>query len=126
MYKTIRQTVEFSGEPDTVYGMLMNSEQHSGFTGAHAQISQEVGGEFTSYNGGVSGMNLELVPGKRIVQTWRSANWSEGHHSTVTYEFSKTENGTRIDFTQTGVPADAFDDIDQGWTGMYWSKMGAI
>lgn len=44
--KTIEQTVTFKAVPHDVYEALMDSEKHSEFTGARANISQEVEEEF--------------------------------------------------------------------------------
>jgi hypothetical protein len=50
--------------------MLMNSRKHSKFTGAKAIISHKVGGKFSAYGKYIQGINLELVPARRIVQAW--------------------------------------------------------
>ena len=123
MAKTIKQTVEFKAGPEEVYEALMDSKKHARFTGAKATVSRKVGGKFSVWDGYAEGENLELVPGKKIVQSWRASDWPEGVLSKVTYEFTKTKAGTRLTFTQTGIP-DAFaKDIKQGWTDFYWAPM---
>ena len=121
--KTIRQTVRFRASPQEVWELLMDSKKHAGFTGAEAKISREVGGKFTAYDGWIEGENLELVPGKRIVQKWRGRDWPEGHFSTATFELKKTKEGTELVFTQTGVPDKEAGHISQGWKEQYWGKM---
>ena len=103
----------------------MDSAKHARFTGAKASISREVGGGFTAYDGALSGTNVELIPDKKIVQSWRAGdeNWPEGHYSEVTFTLEEIEGGTRLSIVQTGVPAACYDGISQGWHDYYWTKM---
>jgi hypothetical protein len=38
------------------------------------------------FGGDISGRNVELVPGRRAVQAWRSNAWPEGVYSIVRFE----------------------------------------
>jgi activator of HSP90 ATPase len=127
MPKTIRQSVTFKASPHEVYEALMDSSKHSQFTGAEADISREVGGTFAIFGGGLSGTNLELIPDKKIVQSWRASteSWPEDHYSTVTFVLEEVEDGTHLTFVQTGVPDEAYDSIDEGWGKYYWTPMKA-
>ena len=121
--KTIKQTVEFSASPKEVYEALMDSKKHARFTGAKATVSRKVGGSFSVWDGYAEGENLELVAGKKIVQSWRASDWPEGAVSKVTFTFAKTKKGTKMTFTQTGVPDDLAGDVRQGWKDFYWAPM---
>ncbi len=123
--RTIEQTVTFKARPHVVYEMLMDSAEHARFTGAEASISREVDDACTACGGALTGTNIELVPDAKIVQSWRagSDDWPRDHYSTVTFLLEEAEGGTRLTFTQTGVPAQSYDDINQGWRDHYWSKM---
>ncbi len=123
--KTIEQTVTFNAAPHDVYEALIDSEKHSRFTGAKANISREVGGDFSAYDGALSGSILELVPDAKIVQTWRGSDegWVPGHYSTATFTLEAVDGGTRLTFVQTGVPEQSFEQISQGWQTYYWAKM---
>jgi activator of HSP90 ATPase len=121
--KTIRQSVTIKASPHDVYEALMDSKQHAEFTGGRAAISRKVGGKFTAFDGYARGVNLELVPDKKIVQTWRAEDWPEGHYSKATFTFTKVEGGTKLTFTQTGVPEDQYASISQGWRDYYWAPM---
>ncbi|MBM2832567.1 MAG: YndB domain-containing protein, partial [Dehalococcoidia bacterium] len=59
----------------------MDSRKHAKFTGDSATISREIGGKFTAYGDYAEGINLELVPDKKVVQSWRGSDWPEGHYS---------------------------------------------
>ncbi|MGA7677675.1 MAG: SRPBCC domain-containing protein, partial [Dehalococcoidia bacterium] len=91
--------------------------------GEEANISREIGGRFTAYGEYIEGVNLELIPDKKIVQTWRASDWPEGHYSKVTFSLEEVKGSTRLVFTQTGVPEEYYDDVSQGWRDWYWSPM---
>jgi activator of HSP90 ATPase len=63
------------------------------------------------------------VPDQKIVQSWRYSDWPEGHYSKVTFSLEKVAGGTRLTFTQTGVPEERYEDIAQGWRDYYWGPM---
>jgi activator of HSP90 ATPase len=121
--KDIKQCVEFSAPPHEVYELLMDSRKHSKFTGDKANISRKAGGKFTAFGDYIEGVNIELVPDKKIVQSWHASDWPEGHYSQVTFTFTETSTGTTLTFEQTGVPAEQCDDIEQGWIDYYWTPM---
>jgi activator of HSP90 ATPase len=121
--KTIRQTVNLKASPHDVYEALMDSKKHARFTGGKASISREVGGKFSTYDGYAEGVNIELVPDKKIVQSWRAEDWPEGHYSRVTFSLNKAEGGTRLTFSQTDVPEEQSQDVSQGWQDYYWEPM---
>ena len=122
--KTIEPSVTFNASPHDVYEALMDSEKHSRFSGAKADISREVGGAFTAYDGALSGTILELVPDEKIVQTWRGSDdgWAPGHYSTATFSLEAIDGGTRLTFVQTGVPEQSLEQISQGWQTFYCPK----
>jgi activator of HSP90 ATPase len=121
--KTIRQSVTFKASPHQVYEALMDSKKHSAFTGAQANISRKVGGKFSIYGGEIEGENLVLEPDQKIVQLWRYSNWPQGHYSKAKFLLKEVPVGTRLTFTQTGVPEEFYDDISQGWHDYYWEPM---
>jgi activator of HSP90 ATPase len=121
--KTISQTVTFKASPHEVYEILMDSKKHSELTMSKAQISKKVGDKFSIYEGDIEGVNLELVPGRKIVQSWRYSDWPEGHYSQATFLFEEIKGKTRLTFIQTGVSEEHYDDIAQGWHDYYWEPM---
>jgi activator of HSP90 ATPase len=123
--KTILQTASFSAEPSVVYDLIMDEKRHAAFTGAAARIGSKVGEAFSAYDGSCLGTHLELVKGRKIVQTWRESDWPEGHFSIATFMFAPGPGpeSTTLTFIQTGVPAEAYDGIDSGWKDYYWKPM---
>jgi len=122
-YKTIDQSVTFNASAHEIYEMLMDPQKHSEFTGAPAEISREIGGEFSIIDGGLSGKTLDLIADKKIVQAWRAADWPEGHYSTAIFLMEESDGQTKLSFVQAGVPSDMFDSINDGWRTYYWEPI---
>src|SRR5579883_2048613 len=123
--KNIDQQVTLDAAPHAVYEALMDSQRHAAFTGNPAQVSREVGGAVSCYGGYISAVNVELVPDRRVVQAWRGKDWPEGTYSIIRFDLAPEGQGTRLHFTQTGVPAEHHGHISQGWHSQYWDKLKA-
>jgi len=124
MTKTIRQQVLLPAAPKKVYAALMEEKQHAAVTEGAAKISQKIGGAFSCYDGYVTGLNVELVPGKRIVQAWRARDWPKGTFSLVTFALAPAAGGkTKLTFTHHGVPASDYKDKCAGWRMYYWEPL---
>ena len=76
---TIKQKIIVQAEPEAVYDAFMDAKKHSAFTGSKATVEAKVGGKFTAWDGYISGKNLDLEKGKRIVQEWVNTDWPEGY-----------------------------------------------
>ena len=126
MAKTIRQSVTIKASPKQVYEALMDSRKHTKFSGQKAVISRKVGGKFTAYGDYISGKNLELVANRKIVQSWHGSDWPEGHFSKITIGLKQVKAGTKLTFTQSGVPANKYSGIKQGWIDYYWKPLAAM
>ena len=123
---TIRQTVTLAAAPRTVYSALMDSRRHARLTNAPARISSKVGGSIMAYGGYITGTNLKLLPGKKIVQAWHMQDWPAGHLSRCTFRLERVRSGTRLHFTHSGVPARYLVAVKQGWIDHYWKPLKAM
>jgi activator of HSP90 ATPase len=121
--KKIKQSITFKASPHDVYEALMDSKKHVKFTGGKASISREVGGKFSAFDGYAEGVNIQLEPDKKIVQSWRASDWPEDHYSEVTFLLKEIVGSTQLTFSQTGVPEEQYDDVSQGWRDYYWAPM---
>lgn len=123
MARTINQTALIRGAtPHDVYETLMDSRRHGALSGQKAKMSRRVGG---TWNVGhdLEGKQLALAKDKKIAQTWRANNWPEGVYSKATFALAKAPGGTKITFTQTGVPSVFFKEISTGWRDYYWKPL---
>jgi uncharacterized protein YndB with AHSA1/START domain len=126
MATSIHQEVTIKATPARVYRALMTSKQHEAFTAnGKARISPKVGGAFSAHGGYVSGINVELRPGRRIVQAWRSYTLPEGVYSIARFELKKVRGGTRLVFDQTGLPPEHVGHLRSGWKARYWKPLKA-
>jgi activator of HSP90 ATPase len=81
--KSIVMSEKFNCRAKDLFEILMDENRWKGFTQSNARISKEVGGEFSIFDGSVTGNNLELQEGKLIVQRWRFGSWNDGDQSQV-------------------------------------------
>jgi activator of HSP90 ATPase len=124
--KTLRQKVRFRASPIEVYEMLMDSKKHRSLSGMPAKISKKVGGRFTAWGQHISGLNLALLPGRKIVQAWRATGWWPDHYSIAIFDIKKMPGGSRLEFTQIGVPPNRYSGHYRGWIEAYWTPMKEI
>lgn len=133
-FKTITMTEKFSCRARDMYEILMDENRWKGFTSSNARISKEAGGEFSIFDGSVTGTNLELQDGKLIVQKWRFGNWPDGIHSTVRLTLDEPEPGvTVVKLTHTDIPeedrygnATVVENTERGWRDLIFHKIRAV
>jgi activator of HSP90 ATPase len=122
--KTIRQKEFIPAKPVEIYDALLNEEKHSAFTGARATCERHVGGRFTAWDGYISGKNIKLENGRRIVQEWMTTEWPKGHSPSILEVTLKPKGeGTEIHLVQTNVPAKQAANYKQGWIEHYWTPL---
>ena len=124
--KTIRQTVKFPAPPQAVYDLLMDSRKHKSLSGEAARISKRVGGQFSAWAGHITGFNLVLKPGRKIVQAWRATGWWPEHYSIAIFDIGEAAGGSKLTFTQIGVPSNRFSGHYRGWIEAYWTPMKEV
>ena len=125
MATAIHQEIQFDASADKIYAALIDEKEHSAFTGEPAEISSDAGGTFSCYGGQIGGRNIELVPGKRIVQAWRVGAWGEGVYTIVKIELAADGDGTRLVLDHTGVAEDMAENLESGWHARYWEPLTA-
>ena len=113
----------FSASPEEIYNAWMSSECHSCMTGRPASVSAEVGGEFDPWDGYIHGKNLQLVPGKRIVQSWRTSEFSADEpDSRIEITLEPVGDQTKLTLSHTGLPPHG-GQYEQGWVESYFDPM---
>jgi uncharacterized protein YndB with AHSA1/START domain len=126
MCKTIKQKVRFKAPPETIYELLTNSRRRTKITGRKAVMSGEAGGKFSTDAGQVTGVNVDLMPGRRLVQAWRRKDFPEGIYSMAAITLAPTPGGgTELVLTHRGVPKHLLDQIEDYWRLVYWAPMRA-
>lgn len=122
--RTITQKVVISAPPQKVYDAFVKPRLHAAFTESPATGSGRIGGKFTAWDGYISGVNRELEPGKRIVQSWRTTEWPEGaDDSRLELTFRAVKGGTEIRLVHSNVPAQQAESYKKGWVDYYWTPL---
>ena len=78
-----RLTTIIPASPQEIYDAWLDKLVHSEMTGSEAITSDELGAEVSAWDGYISGRNLELVPGERIVQSWRTTEFADEHEDSI-------------------------------------------
>jgi activator of HSP90 ATPase len=104
----------------------MDSRQHGALSRTRARISHKAGGAFSAWGGHLTGYNLALRPGRKIVQAWRATGWWPDHYSIAVFDIQKLGKGTRLRFTQIGIPPHRYSGHYRGWIETYLTPMKEI
>jgi activator of HSP90 ATPase len=122
MSRPIQQSITLSASPRKLFNTFIDSKKHTAPTGAPAELGREVGAPVTAFGGQLVGRNWLVVPGRLIVQAWRSKEWKASDpDSILILEFSKTKGGGRIDLVHVGVPEHDHKGVMKGWKKYYWT-----
>jgi activator of HSP90 ATPase len=123
---TITQKVVISALPEEIYDTFTNAKKHAEFTGGKATGNPAVGSKFTAWDGYISGKNLELEKGKKIVQEWVTTDWPQGYpQSKLELTFREVGGKTELTMVHSDVPAEQEDELKQGWIDFYWEPLKA-
>lgn len=119
--KDIRKYFRIKGPAEEIYAALVNPFSISLWTGAEASMKEEVGSEFSLFDGDISGKNLEFVPNQKIVQEWYFGEQDE--KSIVTITLRPDRLYTKIELHHTNIPDEAFEDMEHGWNSFYFGSL---
>jgi activator of HSP90 ATPase len=109
--------------PEAIYKAWLSSEGHTAITGGAAEATDQIGATFTAWDGYISGKNLELEASRRIVQSWRTTEFSEEEpDSQIEILLEAKDGGTELTLIHTQVPPHGEQYI-QGWEDHYFSPM---
>jgi uncharacterized protein YndB with AHSA1/START domain len=119
---TLTATIPASAQD--IYDAWLDSEAHTRMTGGEAAMSDEIGAQVVAWGGYITGRNLELVPGERIVQSWRTAEFTDQHEdSIVTVTLEEVADGTLLTLTHSRVPDGQTSYQEGGWQVHYLEPM---
>jgi len=121
--EAIHQEVVIKASRKRVYEVLTDTEQFRKLSGGlSTEISREAGGTFSLFGGVITGRHIELVPGERIVQAWRS-EWAPGEYSIARFVLNDQGSDTKIVFDHTGFPNGKAEHLATGWKAHYWDGL---
>jgi uncharacterized protein YndB with AHSA1/START domain len=113
----------FPASPREIYDSWLSSA-HGKMIGSTATVDPRVGGAFTAWDGYIRGTTLELEPYRRIVQAWRTTEFSAAHpDSRLELMLEQVEGGTRLTIRHTEIPEGQGASLEQGWIDHYFRPM---
>jgi uncharacterized protein YndB with AHSA1/START domain len=122
--ESIHVTALIPASPRAVYDAWLSSEQHAEMTGGGARIDPRVGGEHRAWGDYITGKTLELIPGARIVQSWRTAEFPEGSgDSYIAVDFDEEGDLTRVEIAHSDIPEGQGVRYESGWHEHYFAPM---
>jgi activator of HSP90 ATPase len=123
MAKNFQVSAVISATPTQIYTAWMDGKQHGKMTGSKARGNDKVGGTFEAWDGYITATNLELKPGKRILQAWRTVEFADGEKdSRLEVLLEAAKGGTKITIKHSDLPAHG-DQYKQGWIDNYFMPM---
>jgi activator of HSP90 ATPase len=121
MPKLVKQSVILPAPAGELYAMYLNARTHNAITGGKVVISARTGSRFSAFGGMLRGRTLHTVPGRLIVQAWRSSGWKKGDlDSTLILRFTPKGRSGRIDLVHANVPDHDYRGVNNGWKKYYW------
>jgi activator of HSP90 ATPase len=119
----LHQEVELNATPQRIYDILLDAKQFAAFSHEPAVIDPVAGGTFSLFGDRIVGRNIELVPGKRIVQAWRPAYWPAGLYSLVRFELKDQGAQTTLVLDHSSFPEGNYASLSSGWDEHYWDRL---
>jgi activator of HSP90 ATPase len=128
MSETRTETIHVVGhvpaKPRAVYDAWIDGESHAAMTGSPAASEAREGGRFDAWDGYITGTHLELRGPKRVVQTWRTTEFSaKTPDSKLIVLFEPEQDGTRVTIVHTDIPRGQGAQYEQGWKDHYLRPM---
>lgn len=121
--KTVNDTHDFGTTAENMYKAFTDEQVLKrsiggtlrGFEGA------KVGGEFSIFDGNVTGEFVTLDKPKKIVQKWRLSHWPEGHMSTqeILFDQNDVDHVTNMKLTWSDIPVGQETDALLKWQSRY-------
>jgi activator of HSP90 ATPase len=110
--KTFKKYEYLPAPPEEVYLALTKDLSIQLWTGAQVEFIEEPGTEFSFWDGDIVGKNIEFEYGKKIVQQWYFGE--ENEPSIVTIKLHADKKGTSLEFFQTNIPDEDYEEFTAG------------
>ena len=123
--ESISLSAEIPASAATIYHDWLDSKGHTAFTGGEAKFKHEVGANFTAWDGYISGTITELEPEKRIVQSWRTAEFAAAEEDSTLEIIVEDLGNNKANFTinHANIPAGDGEKYADGWQQHYINPM---
>jgi len=124
MAEKLNMTTVINASARKVYTAWLDPREHSAFTGSKATGGSRVGDPFTAWDGYILGVHLELEPGRRIVQAWRTSDFPPGSEdSRLEIILVEVAGKTRLTLIQSNIPDGQAEQYREGWEDFYFAPL---
>jgi activator of HSP90 ATPase len=115
-----------AAKPKQVYEHWMSSKGHTAMTGGAAVVDAQIGGAFSAWDGYIQGVTKKLEKNKRIVQTWRTADFAKrSPDSRIDVELRAFKGQTQVMLRHTKLVNGDGAKYTIGWYQFYLQPMMA-
>ena len=122
--ESVRVLATLPASADRIYAAWLDGAEHGRMTGGAATVDARLGGEHTAWDGYIEGSIVELEPGRRIVQTWRSSDFPLGHSdSRLEVHLRPADGGCEVILIHTQIPEGQGAQYEKGWSTHYLEPM---
>jgi activator of HSP90 ATPase len=122
--ESLKVSAVIPAPPQAIYKAWLSGKEHSAMTGSAAKATAKVGGAFSAWDGYISGKNLELKSPSRILQSWRTTEFSpDAPDSHLEVLLEETKGGTKVTLIHTAIPQGQGASYRKGWISHYFTPM---
>lgn len=118
--KDFKKYIKVLASAEEVYLALTRPISLQLWTGNAVVFEDSADTEFSLWDGDIVGKNLEFDYGKKIVQQWY---FGDNAPSIVTIKLHEDKNGTSMEFIQTNIPDEDFNDFVEGLEHYYFKGL---
>ena len=113
-----------SAPPKRIFEAWLDSTEHAAFTASAALIDPRVGGDYSAWDGYITGKTISMEPFTRIVQSWRTTDFNaDDPDSLLEIIFEPMDSGCKVTLNHTGLPDGSKDEYISGWEDYYFAPM---
>lgn len=122
--EALRLSTVLAATPQVIYRAWFDSLQHAAFTSSTAKIDGNIGSKFSLRDGQITGRNMALEFGRRLLQSWRNADFPKtAPDSRLEVLFESVGAGTRMTVMHAELPEGMADPLRAFWTDAYFGPM---
>lgn len=109
---------------ESIYNAWLDSNEHAAMTGTKsANASNKNGDTFMAHDGYISGKNIELTPSSKIIQHWRTKEFTASDpDSLIVVTLDDADGGTLLTLTHSQLPEHGMQ-YKSGWVTHYFEPM---
>ncbi len=119
--KNLRKTIHIKVPLEEVFNAITNPLTIELWSGFEARMEPTPGGEFSMFEGDISGKIKSIKSPNLVEQIWDFGEQEE--ESLVRIELFEDSGKTRLEVNHTNIPDDVFENIETGWKHYFLEAM---